>query len=338
MIQRNNQLDILKGILTIGMVFAHTIQFLYGGADNILTWVSTYTNLVSFPGFLACFGFACWSAYFSKETLPYKKIIITSMKCYIAFIISGVAFRMLVPSTHLELESVIKIITLRDIPGYSEFLISFSLIIILSSVLVAPLKITTKSPKNILAFSVFILILSQIITKDYTFDPLVGLLLGGAGFYYFPTLIYSPFFIFGIWLSRTNPKYNEHVLLACLILVFLFTVLTRVNYEIYRFPPTPLWIIFSFAVFYVYLGGAILIDKYFHSNVKAYISLIGRNVLLYLIISNLILFCSYALGFWKSLSTSGTVCFYIFEMSVIYFIQAISVDAKQASNTLQQTN
>jgi hypothetical protein len=93
--QRSVHIDLTKGLLTVGMVFAHVIQLLATTQIKALKEFSLLTNLVLFSGFLFCFGFAAWAAYLQWPKLPWAS---TSLKCYLAFIVSGVAYRILVNS------------------------------------------------------------------------------------------------------------------------------------------------------------------------------------------------------------------------------------------------
>ena len=55
--ERNQEIDIMKGLLTLAMILCHCLQF-FGkedaGIEKILVNV---INLTTFSGFLFCFGF-----------------------------------------------------------------------------------------------------------------------------------------------------------------------------------------------------------------------------------------------------------------------------------------
>ena len=57
--ERNQEIDIMKGLLTLAMILCHCLQF-FGkedaGIEKILVNV---INLTTFSGFLFCFGFVC---------------------------------------------------------------------------------------------------------------------------------------------------------------------------------------------------------------------------------------------------------------------------------------
>ena len=64
--ERNQEIDIMKGLLTLAMILCHCLQF-FGkedaGIEKILVNV---INLTTFSGFLFCFGFVCCLAYFRE--------------------------------------------------------------------------------------------------------------------------------------------------------------------------------------------------------------------------------------------------------------------------------
>jgi uncharacterized membrane protein len=123
---RITYLDTTKGVLVLGMVLAHVIQFF--AADNaIMTLFSGWTNLVSFSGFFFCFGYVFYLAYLKKENIATKRMIKNSYKILIAFYISAISSRLFINDSFSSL-AIIDILLLFDIPGYSEFLLSFFLV------------------------------------------------------------------------------------------------------------------------------------------------------------------------------------------------------------------
>lgn len=69
---RNKAIDIMKGILTIMMISCH---LLYQTVQNPGLF-NEYVNLTTFSGFLFCFGFVAYVAYFQKYDIPpVKKLI-----------------------------------------------------------------------------------------------------------------------------------------------------------------------------------------------------------------------------------------------------------------------
>ncbi|MDH5325466.1 MAG: hypothetical protein OEZ68_15235 [Gammaproteobacteria bacterium] len=321
---RSLDIDITKGILTIGMVFAHVIQLLAFQPNVWLSNISGVANLVSFSGFYFCFGYAVWTAYLQKETPPWKSVIRTAIKCYIAFLVSGIAFLTLVSNKPLEIQLVLKVALLRVIPGYSEFLISFALIVILSSIF-SSLITKCITGKNILyaslACSVF-----MFLPKHISFDPYVGLFIGGKGYAYFPVIQYLPLFLFGAFLARYNFGFDKRLFFVSVGLVLVYYILTLYDVQASRFPPSLLWIVGSAGLTYIYYGIAVFIGNNATRFIKFYLNVVGQNVLLYLVVSNIIIFTLVALGLSKSLNVFESVFVFAAIMLGILFLHYISVD------------
>lgn len=134
---RSHRIDILKGILTLQMVFAHCIQF-FGdlGKNQIAYHISEYINLTTFSGFLFCFGYVSDLAYFGKEWRGCAgKILKNALRLLVCFYISSFCFGIFVENIPLDREAVLEIFMLKRLAGYSEFLFSFALIMVLECIL-----------------------------------------------------------------------------------------------------------------------------------------------------------------------------------------------------------
>lgn len=184
------QVDVTKGLLAIAMVFAHCIQLL---GMNGLGAVSSLINLTCFSGFLFCFGFASWSAYLSKEKMPWKRVISTSMKCYIAFIIA--ASLSLIIRNGEGLDVIYKVIKLQTLALYSEFFLTFSFSLLFSAFFKNAI---TKVTSNQISLLIFIMI-CLLVTLLPTLSPpvIIGQFIGGSNYCYFPLIQYTPLFVLG---------------------------------------------------------------------------------------------------------------------------------------------
>ena len=124
---RNKTIDAYKGILVVLMILAHVIQFLCIG-NHLSTYLSSYVNLTTFSGFFFIFGFTNQIAYFDKDDNkhPQKKILNNAVKILIAYYISAFSYRFFISTVFVfSLKLFAEIIIFYDVPGYSEFLISF---------------------------------------------------------------------------------------------------------------------------------------------------------------------------------------------------------------------
>ncbi len=288
-VTRSSALDVFKGLLLFGMILAHIIQILEITNNSLLNAVSKYINLISFSGFLFAFGYGNYFAYFSKDFRSCKlRMLNTSFKILIAFYISGIAFRTLFEKKAIHLLDILKIILLIDIPGYSEFLASFAVITLLAIILFKPIQIIIEDKKYFLLTNILLLLTTYIPYQWININQ-IGLLIGTNKFYCFPVIQYSPFYLVGIYFARHKIKYSK----ITLILSSVFT-LSFILYLIYhhklpnRFPPSLFWIIGSCFFLYIYFIASNLLS----SKLKKieFLEKPGRNVLFYLLSSNIFIF------------------------------------------------
>ena len=74
--KRVKYIDLLKAILVLNMILAHTFQLILGMSIepiNSTNRIMIYINLTTFSGFLFCFGYSSYIAYLSKDK---KEVII----------------------------------------------------------------------------------------------------------------------------------------------------------------------------------------------------------------------------------------------------------------------
>lgn len=134
---RDRSVDLQRGILVVLMLYAHLLQF-FGDLQrfpSIHFWVMGI-SLLAFPAFVFCFGRTAALAYLKKpfrQALP--RMGRTFGRCLAAFYVSGAAFRVLREHRPLEAETLRGIFLLSDIPGWSEFLIAFALLMLAAIVL-----------------------------------------------------------------------------------------------------------------------------------------------------------------------------------------------------------
>jgi len=133
LIKRDYSIDYFKGLLVIGMVYTHVLQFF---SNNELfpsvVYITQYFNLITFAGFVFSFGYVCQLAYYRKDLRQvFMSMLITGLKILIAFYISGVSFQVFVGDQSLNMKTILPVILLQVIPGWSEFLVSFALIILI---------------------------------------------------------------------------------------------------------------------------------------------------------------------------------------------------------------
>ena len=330
---RDLSIDVTKGILVFGMIFTHVIQFV-SIKTGALLYIQDIGNLVTFSGFFFCFGFACYRSYFEKETTPWQRIGITVLKCYIAFVISGIAFRALVSRKGSNFETLFDIMVLNDLPGWSEFLISFAVVLLLAAVLKPAIVWLLDNPGAFIVVLV-LLLATGFLPKDVKYDPRIGILIGGKGFAYFSIVQYFPLFLLGCWFAKKNWQVEIWMLIVGLIGVAGFFVLQQQEIKISRFPASTEWVLFSIAAVAVYFWLGRMVTQLKLPFLVPFFNYLGHNVLYFLLFSNIVLFAlkrktgfSY-LGFWK------TLALFVFILFTAWFLQQVSVGKKQSDKVLE---
>jgi hypothetical protein len=333
---RDVEIDLTKGILTVGMVFSHTVQFLAENPNKLFIFISQLTDLVSFSGFLFCFGFAAWLAYLQVPQRPWLRIFRTVLKFYLAFIISGVAFRVLVNSSTPGLTLLADIATLRDTPPYSEFILAFAVIILLGAFFQRVVVFSTRGWRPFMTATAICLAFT-FLPIEIRYVPLVGQLIGGQGFITYPAIQYLPLFLLGVFRARQPEQFNLRLyFLAAVAGVLLF--ITRILFDLSwtRYPPSAGWILCSAGVFFFYYWFAHIVHAKFPNLIQKYLNGVGQNVLTYLLLSNLVLFICHPLGLTKALNTTQTFVCFVLLMGFILFLQFIIVDLKRTNQSMDQ--
>lgn len=290
--KRDHSIDIWKGLLVIFMVYCHVLQFFsapeyYKMGDIVIN----AANVITFHSFVFCFGMTCYIAYLSKPfDKVWKKMLRTALRCYFAFVISGLAYLVLVGSRIPGKYLIRDLMLLNEIPGWSEFLIAFAFFILMALIF---FKAVNKLLENKKLFWIvtLLLFLSGFIPYEQIKFNQVGLLIGTMNFPSFPVLQHMPFFLVGMYVVKYDIKFNWKILIGSFILtsIGIVYILFFNNGKLpERFPPSIFWIILpSFFVYLYYLICKKLDDTPF----DFYISRsLGANSLFYLVMSNILIF------------------------------------------------
>lgn len=285
---RDRAIDFFKVLLVVGMIIAHSIQFLGDSSSKIQQVISTFVNLITFSGFMFCFGYATNIAYMKKTREEVsEKLIRGAIKILVVFYISGIAYKLLV-SKNLNIVELIKIILLFRIPGYSEFLLSFSVLNLVILIFFNLFKKSLQVNKTFLLI-IAISLLATFIPYELVILSQIGIIIGTTKFACFPILQYICYFMFGLYFNQNKIKFNIKFLLLSLLGSLSFILYTIVNRELpSRFPPSIVWVIgASFFLYMYYLASKYLSNKI---NFSKHFYFIGENTLYFLLTSNLILF------------------------------------------------
>lgn len=242
---RDAGLDSLKGLLVILMVFCHVLQFFVDlqAFPRAAVWID-FINVLVFPCFLFIFGRTAQLAFLSK---PFQKawprIVCQAVKLYGAFCFSGIGYRVLAENRPLRQRTVNRILTLQDIPGWSEFLIAFA---ILSLLILIGFKFWQWLITHRLAFGIVCvlpIIASAVIPYEQISNVHFALFIGGTQYAYFSALLYLPYMMLGlIAQSHSIRKHFGAWVLGALPLFLPAFIITLTRGLPSRFPPSPFWL------------------------------------------------------------------------------------------------
>lgn len=285
--ERDRSIDMLKTLLVIGMILGHCIQ-LIGNPISITTAISTGVNLITFSGFLFCFGYAVSIAYLGKSKDYVKnKIIKNCFELLIAYYISGISYELFV-TKELSLIKLIRILILSDIPGYSEFLVAFFVLNLLTLIFFNQI-VKILNSKKLIIIIIIISLVSTFIPYKYILINQLGLILGSTKFACFPILQYSSYYILGMYFQRNCIKFDKKYLILSVGCTSLFIVYGIINKGFpSRFPPSIFWVLGGLGILYIYYIFSEVISNKISKNNKLYF--IGENTLYFLLISNIFLF------------------------------------------------
>ena len=285
-------LDYMKAILTINMIFAHTIQLLSFFWDSSapklisrsLGFLSLFVNITTFSSFLFCFGYVFYVAYFKNFKNSKQKLFRNGINTLIAYYISAFGIY-IIDNEVIGFGNIYNILVLNNIIGYSEFLLAFSFISFLTIFIGDYILKITSNYRILLIYSVILIVSSSFIPYSII-PPQLGIFIGSSKFASFPILLYFPYFLLGVYISKNNIVFNKYILIGTAALSSSSILYITIWGMPSRFPPSIFWLTLSFLYTYcLYL----LCSQIGKINFGVFFKRIGQNSLLYLLISNLIL-------------------------------------------------
>lgn len=304
---RDKSLDTYKGLLVVFMVLAHVIQFL-GDRSKIQSLISLYANLTTFSCFVFVFGIIYQKVYFNKEFKIVKiNLRKNILKLVVAFYISGLFYRVLISKK----VNLLKLFLILDIPGYSEFLLSFALLSLISYIFFSIIK---KLTKNEIIFLILLSSVSTFIPYSKITNLYLGLFIGTNKFSCFPVVQYSSYFLMGIYYEKFKVDVESREIFVSVIVsstIILYYI--RLHRLPTRFPPSIFWIFGGYLFALIYLKICKL-NLCFFETIK--INKIGEKSLLYLVLSNIFIFIS--LNFFKNLNLFKSIILTLLIIVVIY--------------------
>jgi hypothetical protein len=175
------------------------------------------------------------------------------------------------------------VLTLANRAQYAEFLATFALISLVSIILFKVIKYI--SDKKVLFWIIIVgILLSTLLYSKPA--GIISLLIGPSEF---PVLQYMPYFLIGGYFAKYKIIINKKLLLVSFFTSLLFIVNHfSSNYSLNsRFPPTIFWILAP--MFYIYLY-YIFAHRIENLKIAKIFSYIGNNVIIYVLMSNLLIF------------------------------------------------
>ncbi len=282
---RDNSIDVMKGIMVFLMILCHVFMFypktLETGEMLIDTPFTVFVSLTSFSGFMFCLGFVFPLAYSNKENAE-KRMLIGFIKTLLAFYVSGTFSLLLLQNAHFV--NIVDLILIRNIPGFSEFLVSFAFVFLANIFLFKPIK---KLVQNKIKFVIVVLLCLAFTGFNYATvtSDFFGVFVGTLRFNCFPIIQYGFYFLIGFYLSEHNIVFDIKLFFISLFCsLMLLVYLIHFGFFPSRFPPSLTWVIGPFFVIYCYFLLSKLIKNF------KILELAGKHSLAFLLISNIILF------------------------------------------------
>ncbi|MBO7747965.1 hypothetical protein I8J29_27610 [Paenibacillus sp. MWE-103] len=288
--KRESAIDLFKGLLVLGMVYGHTLQFfsdqrIYPNGQTVIDFI----NLITFSGFVFSFGYVSQLAYYRKtfrEAAP--RMLSAAAKTLGAFYVSGLAYRLFIDGRVLSWANVKPVLLLNDMPGWSEFLWSFTYLMVLGLALFVPLKALTARRWTGFAAAA-LLLLTTYLPYGSVHVMKLGPLIGTRDFASFPVLQYFPYYLVGMLFARHRIVRDWRVLAGAALATGAFLWKWLADGALpERFPPSVWWILGAALPLYGYYLLARLMER--TPAPFAAFDAMGRNVLWCLVMSNLLLF------------------------------------------------
>lgn len=291
---RNYALDCMKGLLTLLMILCHCIQFFGQEAHLVQGFLVNYINLTTFSGFFFCFGFVSNKAYFEKKFgASAKKMLKNAGRMLIAFYVSEIAYLALVENKIFRMDLIMDVLLVKQYAGWSEFLISFAIVMLLGILLFPIFK---RMNSKVFAVITLVSIVACFLPYGKQTVPQLAMLIGSTNYVTYPCLQYLLYFAFGVLLSKKDLKFNKYILVLCsLASVPCIWYYVKFNSLPMRFPPDWLYITGAFVFVYLYYLICLKLDSLKLTNavigrVVQYLCHMGSNSLFYLLLSNLLIF------------------------------------------------
>ncbi len=319
---KNIAINIFKAMLMIGAVISHALQIL---APAEIEYIAVeYFNVITFAGFIFSFGYV-YEHNYSQKKHDWSFVLKRIKPTLIVFYISAIVFRLCL-GPYYGMRTVLKIILLLDIPFFTEYILAFTCTSILY--FLGKKYIQKLLEKPWLFFIVIVLLFSVSYVPFYKWYPVVtiggksyyihyyiGLLFGAQKVQYFPVVQYFPIFLLGMWFRKYHVYFSWKILFVSTVCSCIFCYYSYIiKQPPSKWPPTFVYIGGSFLAIYVYY---VLAQRITSFKVAYWLSTIGDKSIIYLLISNVIIFLLSTLKAYTMYQALYIACCILFIITVV---------------------
>jgi len=299
------------------MVYGHVMQFFADGEMFEMVYpLIDLINLTVFPTFVFYFGVTAVLAYLDK---PYRKalpgMVKTTLRSLVVFYLSGIGYRVLREGKPFAVGTVRRILKLQDIPGWSEFLVSFALYSMLLILAFQGLKWLSQRPIASLLAGAVCLACCVFVPYSRIRPVQLQLIIGGSDFACFPIVQYMPYFLAGMIYARGDRRMRCKLLAIAAVGTAAGGIYVRLAGGLPgRFPPEWAWIALpamnTAVVVLISCGLCLLEGEGIRRIARALCDVLahfGSRSLYYLLTSNLVLFALSGAGIVPAMSRKGVL-------------------------------
>jgi len=317
---RDQSMDIWKGLLVFAMLWAHIIQILgYPETSTAQFEVSRFVFLSAFPSFFFVFGYVTQLSYFSGK-INYARVALSTLKIILVYYILAIAYERFFDESALSGKLLLDIFTFFKIPGFTEYLPPFALVLWLGVFLRHPFEWITSNIKWMLGSSA-LLLATTFIPYNLVTLPQLSLLVGApvSVAFSFPVLQYLLFFLWGMYCARRKIEFSWRwfaLTLTGMAAFYFYKAFWKVPL---RFPPSFGWILAS--VPFTFFGYFLVRKVKFPGLISSWLQTIGANTLFYLLLGNVIIFSTGDL--FQRFEFFSTLAFLLVIMAIITLVAKI---------------
>ncbi len=329
------KIDIMKGILTLQMIFAHCIQFYTDLEKNTLALhISEYINLTTFSGFLFCFGYASYLSYFTKERREAsRRLFHNGWKLLAGYLISCFGYTIFVEKLPFRIDRIRELLFFERLAGWSEFLFSFALVMAME-LLLYPL-FSGRSKRVFLGMAMVAFFVCFLPHREV--GSLTGSIIGGYGGTFFPVIPYSVYLLAGVWMAGEKKEYGKSIFFISLAgtIWYVIDYIWISGMRPSRFPLSFSYLIGAAFFLYLYYLLSMALERKEGAFLVRYLMNVGKNSLFYLLVSNLVIFSLKASAFYRKSMFYSVGLFFTLLFMMDYFRRIVRGDDRKQNFVLK---